>query len=536
VAEICEASGLTRYDVSALYGVVRGYVIDDVTTARAALQPLMVAYGFDAIERDGVLVFRTRGARMDAEISEGNLVYEKDAEGAIELTRAQSVDISGRVRVGFVESDADYEVSMSEAVFPDERGQTTSASELPLVLTYGEGQRIAERWLSEARVARDSARFTLPPSMMHVGAGDVVRLPDEQGDGLFRIDQLEATDRQLLEAVRIEPAVYEPQDVTEKTINLRSFTPPVPVEVMFMDLPLLRGNEDPVAPYVAASGVPWPGSVALYSAAQDAGYELNRVITASAVMGITQTELPKACSGLYDHGPALRVQLIRGSLQSVDNQQMLGGANMAVIGDGSPDNWEVFQFANADITAENTYDLTLRLRGQGGTDTLSPAVWPEGSIFVLLNGAPQQIDLAPAARGVTQHYRYGPAQRPLSDASYQYRTATFSGIGLRPYSVAHLRAAKQSGNIDVSWIRRARLDGDTWDVAEIPLAETFERYNVRVFCDGVLCREATVSSPEWTYSAALQSADGPASEVRFDVAQVSETYGEGPSRSLNVDI
>jgi hypothetical protein len=84
----------------------------------------------------------------------------------------------------------------------------------------------------------------------------VIRLPDEYGDGLFRIDQVEQTDRQALEAVRIEPAIYEPQDVTEKTFNLRNFVPPVPVELMLMDLPLLRGDEDPLAPYVVASRVP----------------------------------------------------------------------------------------------------------------------------------------------------------------------------------------------------------------------------------------------------------------------------------------
>lgn len=95
-----------------------------------------------------------------------------------------------------------------------------------LVLTSAERQRIAERWLAEARVARDTAQFTLPLSMMNVGAGDVVRLPDLNGDGLFRIDQSEQTDRQTLEAVRIEPAIYEPQDVTEKTFGLRNFTPP----------------------------------------------------------------------------------------------------------------------------------------------------------------------------------------------------------------------------------------------------------------------------------------------------------------------
>lgn len=533
VAEICETVGITSYDVSALHGVIRGYGIDDVTTARSALQPLMVAYGFDAIERDGVLVFRTRGARLDATIDKGALVYEKGADGAIELTRAQETEIAGRVRVGFVEADADYEVRTSEAIFPDDRGLTTTGSELSLVLTRAEGQRIAERWLSEARVGRDAARLTLPPSMMNVGAGDVIRLPDEHGDGLFRIDQSEQTDRQALEAVRIEPAVYEPQDVTERTFNLRSFVPPVPVELMLMDLPLLRGDED-TAPYVAASGVPWPGSVALYSATQDAGYGLNRLITSASVIGLTQTVLPKACPGIYDRGPAVRVQLIRGSMQSVTEDQILGGANLAAVGDGSADNWEVIQFAQVDIVAPDTYDLRMRLRGQAGSDGIAPTEWSEGSIFVLLDGVPEQIALASSARGVTQHFRYGPGTRPLGDPSYQYRTQAFAANALRPYSVAHLRATPQGGDVDVSWIRRARKDGDGWD-GEVPLSEAFERYNVRVFKDGIQVRQVTVSQSGWSYTAAMQAADG-AGVIRFDVAQVSDVYGEGPSKGLTLAV
>ncbi|WP_281982958.1 baseplate multidomain protein megatron [Thalassorhabdomicrobium marinisediminis] len=537
VAEICERAGVTRYDVSDLHGVVRGYVVDRVSTARAALQPLMLAYSFDAIEREGRLIFRTRDARLDAAITPGEFVYEDDAEGAVELVRAQEPEVAGRVRVAFIESDADYEVRASEAVFPNDRAQTTTGTELSLVLTSAEAQRIAERWLAEARVARDTARFALPPSRLEVGAGDVVHLPDTYGDGLFRIDQVERTDRQVLEAVRIEPAIYEPQDVTERTFNLRGFVPPVPVELMFMDLPLLRGDEDPVAPYVATSGIPWPGSVALYSAAQDADYALNRLLTAPSVMGLTQTELPRAAAGLYDHGPALQVQLIRGALQSVSDEQILGGANVAAIGDGTANNWEVFQFAQADLVGEDTYELRRRLRGQAGSDGIMPDVWPVGSVFVLLDGVPEQISLPGSARGVTRHYRYGPGTRPISDASYQYRTEAFAGVGLRPYSVAHLRAAPEGSAVAIRWTRRTRLDGDGWDGPDVPLSEAFERYAVRVFRDGVQVRAATTSQPQWTYSAAMQAADGTAdgtSVTRIDVAQISDVYGEGPSRAVTL--
>ncbi|SLN59906.1 baseplate multidomain protein megatron [Pseudooctadecabacter jejudonensis] len=533
VAEICEDAGITSYDVSDLHGVVRGYGVDDVTTARSALQPLMVAYGFDAIERDGVLVFRTRGARLDAALSSDGFVYEYDADGAVELTRNQEAEVAGRVRLGFVEADADYEVRSAEAVFPDDRGLTTSGSELPLVLTYAEGQRIAERWLSEARVARDTARFALPPSMMNVGAGDVVRLPDEQGDGLYRVDHSEQTDRQTLEAVRIEPAVYEPQDVTEKTFNLRDFVAPVPVEVQFMDLPLLRGDEDPVAPYVAASGLPWPGSVAVYSAPQDADYGLNRLVASASVMGITQSEMGRACPGVVDRGPSLQVELIRGALSSVSLTQMLSGANTAAIGDGTVGNWEVFQFQSAEIVGENTYQLSLRLRGQAGTDGIAPQAWPAGSFFVLLDGTPEQMALPPASVGVTQHLRFGPGTRPLTDQSYGYRTETFAGVGLRPYRVAHLTVSEDGDAYDVSWIRRARVGGDSWETEEVPLSEAFERYAIRVYRDGVLRRRTTSNAPSWRYTNLMRILDG-SGDIRIEVAQISDAFGEGPAASIAV--
>jgi len=152
---------------------------------------------------------------------------------------------------------------------------------------------------------------------------------------------------------------------------------------------------------------------------------------------------------------------------------------------------------------------------------------------VLLDGQPEQIDLSGSARGVTQHYRYGPGTRPMSDPSYQYRTDVFSGVGLRPYSVAHLRATPAGSNLNVKWIRRTRIGGDSWDSTDVPLSEAFERYAVRVFKDGIQVRETIVSAPDWTYTSAMQAADG-AGETRIDVAQVSDTYGEGPASAVTL--
>lgn len=176
VRDICARSGVTQVDVSQLYGLVRGYIVDDISSARAALQPLMMAYGFDAIERNGVLVFANRTGQPTHLVADDALAIEDDSDTAVTLTRAPEAEVTGRVQFGFIDAEADYESAMSEAVLPDAQTHGVSRSEVPLALTNAEGARTVSRWLQEAHMAMDTARFTLPPSQNAIKAGDVVRL------------------------------------------------------------------------------------------------------------------------------------------------------------------------------------------------------------------------------------------------------------------------------------------------------------------------------------------------------------------------
>ena len=85
------------------------------------------------------------------------------------------------------------------------------------------------------------------------------------------------------------------------------------------------------------------------------------------------------------------MKLASDQLEGIARETLLAGGNLAAIGDGSVNNWEIFQFQQADLVAPDTYDLSLRLRGQFGTDALVPDNWPVGSTFVLLNGVPNQF-------------------------------------------------------------------------------------------------------------------------------------------------
>jgi len=533
VSDLCQAAGLAAPDTSTLFGLVRGYMISDVTSTRAALQPLMLAHGFDAVEQDGRLQFRTRGIGQPAPLDPEFFARgETVPDGTYALTRSPSAEIAGRVGISYTEALGDYETRNVQAAFADDATLVEHRTELPMVLTRAEGQQIAERWLAEARQARDTVEFALPPSATGIAAGDMVRL----GEAEYRIDRIEATEVLTVEAVQIDRSIYDPAQVEDEQIALRPFVAPTPVEALFLDLPLVTGEEVPHAPYVATTAMPWPGTVAVYSSVTDDSYAPNLTLDRPAVIGITQTPLFAAPSGLWDRGGALRVKLVRGALSSATQDSILSGRNLALIGDGSTGNWEVFQFANADLVAPDTYDLTLRLRGQAGTDAAMPADWPVGSNFVLLDAAMQQLNLAAAAVGTQTYLRFGPAARPIDDTSYRYRTEVFAGIGNRPLSPCHLKKTDIGGDHHFGWIRRTRIGGDTWTGTDVPVSEETERYQIRIIVDGQQKRLTEVPSPEFTYEAWMQLSDGVTGDYRIEVAQVSATYGAGLPRGMVVTL
>ncbi len=82
-------------------------------------------------------------------------------------------------------------------------------------------------------------------------------------------------------------------------------------------------------------------------------------------------------------------------------------------------------------------------------------------------------------------------------------------------------------------MRRTRIDGDSWTGVEVPLGEEREAYLLRVLRNGEVLREVDVATPAWTYTAAMRAADGPG-PVTVEVAQLSDRWGPGPFRSLEV--
>ncbi|TRW96877.1 host specificity protein [Paracoccus sp. M683] len=525
VGDICRRAGILAFDTSGLSGTVRGYVLAGDETGRAALQPLMLAHGFDAVERDGALRFVMRNGLPVADLGPEHLALADDIAG-FEASRAAEPELAGRIRLTHVEAGSDFAPCTAETMLPGDDPMAVSDSEFPMAFTRSEGRAIAERWLAESRIARDSARFALPPSLSHLGAGDVVRMQGSNGHKhLWRIDRVERAGALTVDAVRVEPGVYVPALATEISGSVKAYRPHLPVWPVFLDLPLMRGDEVPHAPYVAASGKPWPGRVATFlSPDETGGFELDVMMRRPAIMGLTESPLRAARPGMMDRGAPLRLRLNQGELRSIGQPALLNGGNLLAIGDGSSNRWELLQFVHAVPVEPGLWDISHRLRGQAGTDAVIPAVWPIGSAAVLVDRAVVQLDLPPSVRGQERFWRIGPAERPVDDRSYRSGAITIRSVGLRPYSPCHLRCEGRQ----VSWTRRTRIDGDGWDGPDVPLGENREQYLLRLRQAGSVIHEMRLDRPEYQVpqSVWLQAlADG---AFHIEVAQLSDQFGAGP--------
>ena len=76
-----------------------------------------------------------------------------------------------------------------------------------------------------------------------------------------------------------------------------------------------------------------------------------------------------------------------------------------------------------------------------------------------------------------------------------------------------------------------------WQEGEIPLAEAAERYRIRILAQSVVLREAYPERPVWTYEKAWYVADLKTNNMnglRFEVAQLSDRFGPGPSAYITI--
>jgi hypothetical protein len=226
--------------------------------------------------------------------------------------------------------------------------------------------------------------------------------------------------------------------------------------------------------------------------------------------------------------------MVSGALASVSALEMLNGANRAALirADGVA---EIIQFQDA-VLEDGVYTLTNLLRGRRGTEVFTGG-HAAGDLFVLLDGVSRR-GLPLSRIGATLHHRLVGRGGELRDAPTH--RATLVGRDLMPYAPAHLTLAGEVGeDIAVTWVRRTRVGGALLDgTGDVPVAEDEELYELVVYdgTDNVLRTVTDLSSPAFTYTAAMQAEDFPSGGPgRIAVFQISAQVGRGFEASADLE-
>jgi hypothetical protein len=312
-------------------------------------------------------------------------------------------------------------------------------------------------------------------------------------------------------------------------------------EVVLLDLPQLSAEQPAHAPLVAAHARPWPGRLAVWRGAGEDGFELVTTFGSRARMGRLVSDLYLGPTSRFDLGNAVVLDLLSGTLASVTDLALYGGAHAFAV-ESAPGVWDVLQAGAAELLAPGRYRLTRLLRGQRGTERAMSDPTPAGARVVVLDPALAALPIGEAELGLPATWRIGPALRPPSDESYVAASFTPTGVGLRPFSVVHVeqpwRTARELGDLVIRWTRRSRsLAADGWD--GVPLAEESEAYEVEILDGADVVRTLESTAPRVTYSAAAQIADfgallGPGDTFDLRIFQLSALVGRGTPASVTL--
>jgi len=546
VRHLCLRAGMpvSQIDVTGLWGAVEGYVISALEAPRASISTLARHFGFDAVESEGRIRFLMRGRIATATITPDSMVAPASAQGDVmELTRAQETELPQALKWQVARADEDYDAAQVEArrITVDTRRIASEA--FPMAVPPEEAERRCRRALMEAWVGRESAVFRLPPSRLALDPCDVILLDHDGRLTEMRLVSIADSDLRSIDAVRQDRSVYDLPPGDPRPASLSTPTVFGTPDVILLDLPQLREDQPAHRPFIAAHAKPWPGEMAVYRSASTDGFDLLTIFDSRARIGVLAADFYAGPVSRFDLGNTLVVDLYSGTLESVTDIALLGGANALAV-ETHAGQWEIIQAGNAELIAPGRYRLTRLLRGQRGTENAVVSMVPIGARVVVLDAALASLPISEADLGLPWNWRIGPVSKPVSDETFVATTFTPEGAGLRPFSVAHVEqpwcTARNPGDLTIRWTRRSRsLAADSWGAGDVPLAEDFEAYEVEIRDGGAVKRTLTAATNSVLYTAAQQTVDwgapiGPGQTLSIRIYQISALIGRGAGRSVTL--
>jgi hypothetical protein len=401
VRHLCLRAGMPeeRIDVSGPWGAVEGYTITALESPRASITARARHFGFNAVEKGGRIRFAMRERGPVAPVTLDDLVAPPAmAQGeVIELTRGQETELPQALKWQIARADEEYDAAVVEARRITVGAARVASETFPMAVPPEEAGRRCRRALMEAWIGRETSVFRLPPSRLALDPGDVIRLGHDGRLVDFRLVSIADADARGIEAVRQDRAVFDLRPGDPRPPSLPR--PPVfgAPEVALLDLPQLREEQPAHQPLAAAYASPWPGEMAVWRSPSNDGFELITTFGSRARSGVLAADFYAGPLWRFDRGNELWVDLLSGTLESMSDLALFGGANALAV-ESAPGIWEIVQAGDAELIGPGRYRLTRLLRGQRGTEGAMANPAPAGARVVVLDQALAVLPVGGRAR------------------------------------------------------------------------------------------------------------------------------------------
>jgi hypothetical protein len=371
IANILTDHGFEQFDVSAVEGMVTGYVQADVTSARAMLEPLMTLFQIDVSEGADNLVFASRMTTSKNAIDIDALCDQKDTQ-LMAHRRAQESELTNEVQINMIPPELDYTPASTYSRRLSRGSQRQELLSLPAALDSETVSVIADQWLQDHWASRENIEFSLPIEAIHLEPGDRVRFSnatDFSGpDGVFSIVQIEDGTKRSITAKRCvssKALAGHPNIISRNDGDANAgFLP----DIVLLDLPILSGSDPLIWARAAAYATPWVPITLSSSITQSGGYSARAQLIAPSTIGRLTSDLSAGPEGRMDYKNDLIVQLLFGEFETITKDQMLGGQNIIAVKSISGA-YEIIQFQDAIEIATDQWQLSNLLRAQSAPMT-----------------------------------------------------------------------------------------------------------------------------------------------------------------------
>lgn len=544
----------TDIDVTQVGDFVKGYIQTRVSPVRTTIEDLNSLFFYDAVESDYQLKWKARGENtIQGTVEFTDLVEDSEGDNPYKITRTQEVEIPMRVSITYMDRDAAYSsrtLSAKRILNPAKAANSASEATSEIAVAMASAPIKASANIALSSLWQERTAISTAYSWRHLALDPADSVSIEMDDGTlqrYRLAEVTmgADLSTQMKAVLEDPDIYSQTARTSANLGQsdgETIEVIVPADFVPLKMNLLRDSDASRSGsimYWAAQGLAQGFRAATLQRSPDReDFTSIESATSEARIGFALNTLGSTDRPYrVDRDNSLTVRFVRDEakdfLENATFTQALNGRNAfaLVMADGQV---EIMGYLSFEENEDGSVTLSGLLRGMRGSEVHVGSHGPNEQVVLLnsawvgaLNVTRDQID------SVLYYRLVSDGQLPQEAFIEAEANPAYD---LSPYAPAHLDAEETAGGgYEISWVRRARLNGDEdWvrSVASVPLDEPEELYDVEVLdtASGEVIRtweNVSDTQVEYTDTQITEDFGSAIAEFGVRVYQISGAVGRG---------